>query len=214
MPQENPLQFANGNSYVMHYQMYLDLLSISDHALVNIGLHEETTSTETFTSLIRFFIDTLSEDMKKRPVTKRWAEEHGVSEGTEIDLKNVPSREHRRHAFYLSEPVHFQGLHGYSDFFMRPKVVKDGVTAAPSNESSCIREGRKAATASVAEGLLRGELNYIDPTGILVNEGQLHLDHFPLSKGDCAHYCFMYEHYQARWAMIASLFSGNFATYV
>jgi hypothetical protein len=78
LPQDNPMLFTHANSNILHYQMFYDLLLISDHVLVNAGLHEETTSTAAFSSLIRFFIDTLSQDMKKRPVTKRWSAEHGV----------------------------------------------------------------------------------------------------------------------------------------
>jgi hypothetical protein len=216
LPNADPLFFVVGAN-VVHYQTLLDLLPISDHMMVNVGLHEEKTPLEEYTSLIRFFIDSLSEDMKKRPVTRRWAEEHGVSEGTEIDLKNVPAREHRRHAFYLSEPVHFQGLHGYSDYFMRDihhmnNVVPAGkdVVNVASSETSCSLEAREAATAAVTEGLLKDRLNYIDATDLLATEGNYHMDHYPRTKGDCVHWCFIYEHFQARWSMIASLFSGRF----
>jgi hypothetical protein len=64
-------------------------------------------------------------------------------------------------------------------------------------------------TAAVAAGILDGELTYIDTLDLLWDQGDKHLDVFVSQHGDCTHWCFSYEQFQARFAMIAAFMNGD-----
>lgn len=145
---------------ILNYPLFEKYLPLSHTMLFNIGVHEDGISLNEFSYVARYAAQSMAEDQQR-------------------------SRGQRAHAWYLTEPVHFEGRFG--EFFQR-------------RATKCMPHAARHYTASMAMELVLEYVPVIDPTPLLMHRGEMHS---AINRNDCTHWCFAQEMYLPRWALIA-----------